>query len=114
MEVMGASSGWPEASRTGWFWAFGHAAVVARGMGIPCVAGAGAIEVNEQRQEMSVAVDGKKMTLKEGDWLSLDGSTGQVFAGQANTIDADPSSGVMASFMEWADVFRGSFGVRAN
>ena len=91
-----------------------HAAVVARGMGIPCVAGAGAIEVNEQRQEMSVAVDGKKMTLKEGDWLSLDGSTGQVFAGQANTIDADPSSGVMASFMEWADVFRGSFGVRAN
>jgi pyruvate,orthophosphate dikinase len=91
-----------------------HAAVVARGMGIPCVAGAGAIEVNEQRQEMSVAVDGKKMTLKEGDWLSLDGSTGQVFAGQANTIDADPSSGVMASFMEWADVFRGGFGVRAN
>jgi pyruvate,orthophosphate dikinase len=91
-----------------------HAAVVARGMGIPCVAGAGAIEVNEQRQEMSVAVDGKKMTLQEGDWLSLDGSTGQVFAGQANTLDADPSSGIMASFMSWADVFRGSFGVRAN
>jgi pyruvate,orthophosphate dikinase len=91
-----------------------HAAVVARGMGIPCVAGAGAIEVNEHRQEMSVAVDGKKMTLKEGDWLSLDGSTGEVFAGQANTLDADPSSGVMATFMGWADEFRGGFGVRAN
>jgi pyruvate, orthophosphate dikinase len=54
------------------------------------------------------------MTLKEGDWLSLDGSTGEVFAGQANTLDADPSSGIMATFMGWADVFRGKFGVRAN
>ena len=91
-----------------------HAAVVCRGMGTPCVAGAGAIEVNEHRKEMSVSVDGQKVTLKEGDWLSLDGSTGQVFAGQANTLDADPSSGVLASFMAWADVFRGGFAVRAN
>ncbi len=91
-----------------------HAAVVARGMGIPCIVGAGAIEVSEHRKEMSVAVGGKKMTLKEGDWLSLDGSTGEVLAGQANTMDADPSSGVMATFMEWADKFRGNFGVRAN
>jgi len=88
--------------------------VVARGMGIPCVAGAGAIEVNQHRKEMVVSVEGKKMTLKEGDWLSLDGSTGEVLAGQSNTLDADPSSGVMATFMEWADVFRGGFGVRAN
>jgi pyruvate, orthophosphate dikinase len=91
-----------------------HAAVVARGMGIPCVAGAGSIEVNQHRKEMVVSVEGKKMTLKEGDWLSLDGSTGEVLAGQSNTLDADPSSGVMATFMEWADVFRGGFGVRAN
>ena len=63
---------------------------------------------------MNVAVNGKKMTLHEGDWLSLDGSTGEVFAGQANTLDADPSSGVLASFMSWADEFRGKFGVRAN
>jgi pyruvate,orthophosphate dikinase len=91
-----------------------HAAVVCRGMGTPCVAGAGDIEVSAQRKEMSVAVGGKKMTLKEGDWLSLDGSTGQVFAGQANTLDADPSSGIMATFMGWADEFRGGFGVRAN
>jgi pyruvate,orthophosphate dikinase len=91
-----------------------HAAVVARGMGTPCVAGAGTIEVHERQKQMHVAVNGKKMTLNEGDWLSLDGSTGEVFAGQANTLDADPSSGVLASFMSWADTFRGKFGVRAN
>jgi pyruvate,orthophosphate dikinase len=91
-----------------------HAAVVARGMGTPCVAGAGALDVNEHRRELSVEVKGKKLTLKEGDWLSLDGSTGEVFQGQAKTTDADPSSGVFAEFMGWADEFRGSFGVRAN
>ena len=91
-----------------------HAAVVARGMGTPCVAGAGAIEVNEHNREMTVDVKGKKVVLKEGDWLSLDGSTGEVFKGQANTIDADPTSGVLATFMKWADEFRGGFGVRAN
>src|SRR5262249_3951370 len=62
-----------------------HAAVVARGMGIPCVAGAGAIEVSEHKQQLTVDVKGKKIILKEGDWLSLDGSTGQVFGGQAKT-----------------------------
>jgi pyruvate,orthophosphate dikinase len=46
--------------------------------------------------------------------MSLDGSTGQVFAGKANTLDADPSSGVLASFMAWSDEFRGRFGIRAN
>jgi len=91
-----------------------HAAVVARGMGIPCVAGAGAVEVSEHRREMSVDVKGKKVVLKEGDWLSLDGSLGEVYRGQAKTIDADPSSGVFATFMGYADQFRGSFGVRAN
>src|SRR5712692_6415658 len=91
-----------------------HAAVVARGMGTPCVAGAGDIEVNERRKEMNVAAGGKKLALREGDWISLDGSTGEVFAGQARTIDADPSSGVLATFMDWADTFRGKFGVRAN
>jgi len=91
-----------------------HAAVVCRGMGTPCVAGAESISVNEHKKEVSVTVAGKQVTLKEGDWLSLDGSTGEVFAGKANTLDADPSSGVLASFMSWADEFRGSFGVRAN
>jgi len=92
-----------------------HAAVVARGMGIPCVAGAGAIVVNEHKKQISVTLaNGKALALKEGDWLSLDGSTGEVFAGQAQTADADPRSGALASFMSWADEFRGKFGVRAN
>ena len=91
-----------------------HAAVVCRGMGIPCVAGAESITVSELKKEVSVTVAGKTVTLKEGDWLSLDGSTGEVFAGQANTQDADPASGVLASFMRWSDEFRGKFGVRAN
>jgi pyruvate,orthophosphate dikinase len=91
-----------------------HAAVVCRGMGIPCVAGAESITVSEQKKEVGVTVNGKAITLGEGDWLSLDGSTGEVFAGKANTLDADPSSGVLASFMGWSDEFRGKFGVRAN
>ncbi|HMC59958.1 MAG TPA: pyruvate, phosphate dikinase, partial [Candidatus Solibacter sp.] len=91
-----------------------HAAVVCRGMGTPCVAGAEAFTVDEHKKLVTVVVDGKTVTLGEGDWLSLDGSTGEVFAGQANTMDADPSSGVLKTFMEWADSFRGSFGVRAN
>src|SRR5271157_3137799 len=91
-----------------------HAAVVCRGMGTPCVAGAESITVNEHKKEVSVTVNGKVVTLTEGDWISLDGSTGEVFAGKANTIDADPASGVLKSFMEWADEFRGKFGVRAN
>ena len=52
--------------------------------------------------------------MKEGDWISLDGSTGVVYAGKANTLEADPKSGVLAKFMGWADEFRGKFGVRAN
>jgi pyruvate,orthophosphate dikinase len=91
-----------------------HAAVVCRGMGTPCVAGAEAFTVDEHKKLVTVTVAGKLVTLKEGDWLSLDGSTGEVFAGQANTLDADPSSGVLKTFMQWADSFRGSFGVRAN
>jgi pyruvate,orthophosphate dikinase len=89
-----------------------HAAVVARGMGTPCVAGAEELAVEESKHLVTVRKTGQ--TLKEGDWLSIDGSTGQVFAGQANTLEADPSSGVLSKFMGWADEFRGTFGVRAN
>jgi pyruvate, orthophosphate dikinase len=91
-----------------------HAAVVCRGMGTPCVAGAEAFAVNEHKKEVTVTVGGKTLTLKEGDWLSLDGSTGEVFGGKANTLEADPSSGALATFMSWTDEFRGKFGVRAN
>jgi pyruvate, orthophosphate dikinase len=86
-----------------------HAAVVARGMGAPCVAGAGDINVDAKGGKMSV----KGTTLKEGDWLSINGSTGEVFAGQAQTIDPDPTSGHFAKFMGWVDEFR-TVGVRAN
>ncbi len=89
-----------------------HAAVVARGMGAPCVAGAEELAVDETKKQVTVRKTGQ--VLKEGDWISIDGSTGEVFAGQANTIDADPSSGFLAKFMGWADEFRGKFGVRAN
>jgi len=92
-----------------------HAAVVARGMGTPCVAGAGAINVDEHRKQITVALaDGESVSLQEGDWVSLDGSTGEVFAGQAATAEPDPSSGEFATFMGWVDEFRGGFGVRAN
>jgi len=92
-----------------------HAAVVARGMGTPCVAGAGAINVDEHRKQITVAIaDGESVSLQEGDWISLDGSTGDVFAGQADTAEPDPKSGEFAEFMGWVDEFRGEFGVRAN
>jgi len=90
-----------------------HAAVVARGMGKPCVAGAGAVAVEEAKKQIRVDVKGSAVTLKEGDWISLDGSTGEVFAGRAKTIDPDLSSGHLATFMSWVDEFR-TVGVRAN
>jgi pyruvate,orthophosphate dikinase len=91
-----------------------HAAVVARGMGRPCIVGAGAISINEKGKTATVSLAGKVVTLKEGDWLSIDGTTGAVYLGQAKTNEPDPSSGKLAEFMGWADEFRGAFGVRAN
>ena len=91
-----------------------HAAVVARGMGRPCVVGATSIEVNEHAKTMTVMVDGKKQIVKEGEWISLDGTPGEVYLGQCKTNEPDPKSHYFAMFMEWADEFRGNFGVRAN
>jgi pyruvate, orthophosphate dikinase len=91
-----------------------HAAVVARGMGRPCVVGASTINANEATKQATIAVGGKTLTLKEGDWISLDGSTGEVYLGQCKTNDPDPKNPLFATFMEWADEFRGKFGVRAN
>ena len=86
-----------------------HAAVVARGMGSPCVAGAGDITVDSAAGR--IVCNGT--TLNEGDWISIDGSTGEVFAGQAKTIDPDPASGDFARFMEFVDNHRVAR-VRAN
>ena len=86
-----------------------HAAVVARGMGSPCVAGAG--DVNVDAKAAKIACNGRE--LSAGDWISIDGSTGEVFAGQAATIDPDPTSGDFAKFMEFVDQYRKAR-VRAN
>ncbi|HEY1950342.1 MAG TPA: pyruvate, phosphate dikinase [Bryobacteraceae bacterium] len=91
-----------------------HAAVVARGMGRPCVVGASSVAVNESTKTASILSEGKKLLLKEGDWISLDGTLGEVYLGQCKTSEPDPKSHYFATFMEWADEFRGKFGVRAN
>jgi pyruvate, orthophosphate dikinase len=91
-----------------------HAAVVARGMGRPCVVGASTIEVNDRAKTATITVDGKKQVIKEGEWISLDGTLGEVYLGQCKTSEPNPKSHDFASFMQWADEFRGDFGVRAN
>jgi pyruvate,orthophosphate dikinase len=91
-----------------------HAAVVARGMGRPCIVGAGEFHIDEKTKTAKVTVGGKVITVKEGDWLSMDGTTAKVYLGQAKTNEPDAKSGVLAKFMDWADEFRGNFGVRAN
>jgi pyruvate, orthophosphate dikinase len=91
-----------------------HAAVVARGMGRPCVVGASTIEVNDRTKTATITVDGKKQVIKEGEWISLDGTLGEVYLGQCKTSEPNPKSHDFASFMQWADEFRGDFGVRAN
>jgi pyruvate,orthophosphate dikinase len=91
-----------------------HAAVVARGMGRPCVVGAGTLSISERNKEFTTTVGGKAVTVKEGDWISLDGTTANVYLGKATTNDPDPNSSYFGQLMKWADEFRGRFGVRAN
>ena len=86
-----------------------HAAVVTRGMGKCCVAGAGEIEVNEHAREMRA----KGQVFEEGDWISLDGTTGRVIKGKLNTLEAAPDDPELMKFMGWAEPFR-KIGVRAN
>ncbi|MDD4688303.1 MAG: pyruvate, phosphate dikinase [Eubacteriales bacterium] len=85
-----------------------HAAVVARGMGTCCVAGVGDLTVNEE--EKTFVIKGK--TYKEGDCISLDGSTGNVYEGMINTVEAE-LTGDFGEFMGWADDVR-VLKVRAN
>jgi len=77
-----------------------HAAVVARGMGKCCVSGAGEVKINYKNRTMIVG--GK--TLKEGDWISLDGGEGNVYEGKINTIDPE-LSGDFAKVMELAEKY---------
>ena len=86
-----------------------HAAVVARGMGTCCVAGCGDILVSEEDKTFTLE-NGNKY--HEGDWISLDGSTGKVYGEKIDTIEASVS-GNFAKFMGWADNYR-QMEVRAN
>ncbi len=85
-----------------------HAAVVARGMGKPCVSGAGSVRVDYRSETMTVG----ERVLQKGDIITIDGSTGQVLAGAAKMLQPE-LSGDFASLMEWADAAR-RMRVRAN
>jgi pyruvate,orthophosphate dikinase len=85
-----------------------HAAVVARGMGKPCIAGAQELEVDEKAGRFSV--NGRRIA--EGDWITVDGGTGKVYAGQAALITPEPS-GNFLRLMQWADRIR-QLRVRVN
>ena len=85
-----------------------HAAVVARGMGTCCVSGCSAIKMNEEAKTFELA--GK--TYKEGDYISLDGSTGNIYDGIIPTVDAS-IGGEFGRVMEWADKYR-KLDVRTN
>ena len=85
-----------------------HAAVVARGMGTCCVAGCGAININEEKEEFTLG--GK--TFHKGDYISLDGNTGKIYAGDIPTKEATVS-GDFGRIMKWADEYR-TLGVRTN
>ena len=79
-----------------------HAAVVARGMGECCVSGCGDIAMDEANKQFTLA--GK--TYKEGDIISLDGSTGKIYDGAIAQVDADPNNGYFGRIMKWADEFK--------
>ena len=86
-----------------------HAAVVARGMGTCCVSGCGDIKMHEEEKYFELA--GK--TFREGDGLSLDGSTGNIYDTIITTVPADPNSGYFGRIMKLADKYK-ALGVRAN
>ncbi|MEG1459184.1 MAG: pyruvate, phosphate dikinase, partial [Acetivibrio sp.] len=85
-----------------------HAAVVARGMGTACVSGCGEIRINEEAKFFELG--GHKIV--EGDYISLDGSTGKIYLGDIKTVEASVS-GNFGRMMEWADQFR-TLSVRTN
>lgn len=79
-----------------------HAAVVARGMGRCCVAGCGELKINEKEKTFK---DKNGNIYNEGDWISLDGSTGNVYSGKLPTVDPE-LTGDFGKFMEWVDQLR--------
>ena len=85
-----------------------HAAVVARGMGTCCVSGCGSIKIDEEKKQFELG--GK--VYKEGDWISLDGATGNIYGERLHTAEAE-ISGEFGRIMAWADKFR-ALQVRTN
>lgn len=85
-----------------------HAAVVARGMGTACVSGCGEIKMHEEEKYFELGGN----TIKEGDYISLDGSTGNIYLGDIKTVEAS-ISGDFNRIMQWADEFR-TLTVRTN
>lgn len=85
-----------------------HAAVVARGMGKCCVAGVGAAKIDEVAKTLTVG----DTVLREGDWVTLNGTTGELIVGKLDLVDAEVS-GYFGELMAWADEFR-ALGIRTN
>jgi pyruvate,orthophosphate dikinase len=89
-----------------------HAAVVARGFGIPCVVGCEAISVDEENALFTVETETGTLTVREGDYISIDGNTGRVYLGNVPT-QAPEMGAEMAQLLQWTDQFR-RLRVRAN
>ena len=87
-----------------------HAAVVARGMGTPCVSGSHDIVISYKDKTMTTK---SGAVVKEGDWVSLDGAKGQIIEGQVPTVKADTNTGNFGKLMGWVDEIR-TVEVRAN
>src|SRR5690606_24106397 len=85
-----------------------HAAVVARGMGKCCVAGASELRVDEETKQLIIY----GRVFKDGDWITINGTTGEVIAGRLKLV-APELAGTFAKLMEWADQFR-ALKVRTN
>jgi pyruvate,orthophosphate dikinase len=86
-----------------------HAAVVARQFGVPCVVGAAAIRINLEKRQMEV--DGK--VVKEGDWISVDGTTGEVFLDKIDTIEPRLEEQTdLLTLLTWADEITSTSGIR--
>eukprot|EP01023_Acetabularia_acetabulum_P001306 TRINITY_DN1048_c0_g1_i4.p1 TRINITY_DN1048_c0_g1~~TRINITY_DN1048_c0_g1_i4.p1 ORF type:complete len:916 (-),score=255.19 TRINITY_DN1048_c0_g1_i4:1067-3814(-) len=89
-----------------------HAAVVARGWGKPCVCGCDAIDVSEKNKVAKLVKDNKTIEIREGDWISINGMTGEVIMGKQETKPPE-ISGDLEKFMKWVDQAR-RLGVLAN
>jgi pyruvate, orthophosphate dikinase len=86
-----------------------HAAVVARQFGIPCIVGASAIKINLEKRQMAVG----EMVVKEGDWISVDGTTGEVFIGKIPTIEVEiEEQKDLLTLLSWADEICAKPGLR--